>query len=257
MVAKGFSLSLISLKKVSKSFQNIKVISEIDLNIDHNEIHVLLGQSGCGKSTLLRLMAGLIVQDSGKIEIFEKEVKNMTRFELSKKMGFMTQEGDLFPHLTGLDNIELPASLHKLSTDETKKRIDNFSEMMNFDRDLLKKFPHELSGGQKQRLALMRGLILLPPIMLLDEPFSALDPMVRAKIQDQIKSIFKELKTTVALVTHDLHEASLLGDKITLLHDGHFSQQGKMIEFFKSPKNDYVKEFIHAQTPLELGGGHA
>tara|TARA_R110002072_G_scaffold64203_7_gene159852 strand:+ start:14827 stop:15582 length:756 start_codon:yes stop_codon:yes gene_type:complete len=243
---------LIELKSVSKSYGQNVVIPSLDLKILHEKTHCLLGTSGSGKTTILRLISGLTPLNSGEVSIQGAPLSNLSRQEFASKVGFVSQDGGLFPHMTCWENILLPGKIHNKDLEVLRSRCHEFSKMVDLPVSLLDKVPAQLSGGQRQRVALIRGLILDPDILLLDEPMSALDPMVRASLQRQLKIMFKELKKTVLIITHDLHEASFLGDVIHLLNGGRIIQEGSFKELYERPKEDFVDEFLKAQIPDEL-----
>ena len=239
---------MINLTNVNKSFNKVNVINSITLKIENNQTHILLGSSGCGKTTILRMISSLTKPDSGTIEINGKSISDMPRRERSDLIGYVVQEGGLFPHLTAEENILLPAKIRNLDLKPIKQRMHDLSHMVHLQLSFLQKYPHQLSGGQRQRVSLLRGLILDPEIILLDEPLSALDPVVRMKLQKELKDIFIKLKKTVVMVTHDLYEASYLGDMITLLDKGRIVQQGEFSSILNNPKNEFVEDFINAQV---------
>lgn len=243
---------MIELQNVSKSFAGQSIIGDLSLAIPKGKTHVILGSSGCGKTTLLRMICGLVCPDAGDVFIDGRPINDFPRRELCERMGYVVQEGGLLPHMSGRQNIHLPAKVRGHTGQEIDKRIEKLARMMELELHLLDKFPHKLSGGQRQRMALIRGLILDPDIVLLDEPLSALDPVVRMKLQVQLKRIFSELGKSVVLVTHDLHVASYLGDTITLLDKGSVVQSGTFKDMLVRPKNDFVRDFVSSQIPAEL-----
>lgn len=243
---------MIDIQSVEKSFGSQKVISNFNLTIFKGEIHILLGASGSGKTTLLRMIGGLTSPDLGKITIQGKDVLDLNQRERTTRLAYITQEGGLFPHLTARENILLPAKVRKIENSVQKKRLEKLSHMVDLEFSFLDKYPQQLSGGQRQRVALMRGLILEPEIVLLDEPLSALDPIVRASLQRELKDIFLKLDKTVIMVTHDIQEASFLGSRITLLNQGRAVQTSSFKELFHQPKDPFVKEFLQAQIPMEI-----
>ncbi len=240
---------MIKIHEVQKSFGPTKVIPNMSLNIPLGETHILLGSSGCGKTTLLRMMAGLCAVDAGEVSLNGDDVSKLSPYEISNRVGYVIQEGGLMPHLNAIDNILLPIKVRRADMNVAKERLNNFARSVELTQQQLKRFPHELSGGQRQRVALIRGLILNQPIILLDEPLSALDPVVRMNLQIHLKKLFNKLEKTVVLVTHDLNVASYLGDRISLLDKGRIVQQGRYIDLLEKPKNDFVRDFVRAQTP--------
>lgn len=242
---------MIEIQNAYKSYGTTTVIPGLSITIPKGQTHILLGSSGCGKTTLLRMMAGLTMPDQGRVSLSGDEVKDLSIRELSDRIGYVIQEGGLLPHLSGRDNVLLPVKIRNQDLVKAQERLDDFANAVELTAGQLKRFPHELSGGQRQRVALLRGLILDQPIILLDEPLSALDPVVRMNLQYHLKNIFTKLNKTVVLVTHDLHVASFLGDIITLLDQGRIVQQGRFEDLLDRPKNDFVKDFVRAQTPMK------
>lgn len=241
---------MISLKNVNKNFKSNKVIQDISLTIPDGEVCILLGSSGCGKTTLLRLICGLIIPDSGSVEIEGVSVSSLSGQERAKKLGYIIQEGGLFNHLSVRENIMLPIKILKLNKKQAELNLDKYLTMVNLESAILDKYPLELSGGQRQRAALLRSLIHDPKILLMDEPMSALDPMVRSTLQQDLKRIFSVKKKTVVIVTHDLHEASVLADKIFFVHGGQIEQTGTFLNLIKSPANNFIKEFVQSQATI-------
>jgi len=207
----------------------------------------LIGSSGCGKSTILRLIAGLVQPDNGHIEIDGNILSDSNLISVRKKLGYVIQDGGLFPHLSAYKNISLMASYIGWDTNRINKRIEELSNLTKFPPDHLNRFPAELSGGQKQRVSLMRALMLDPELLLLDEPLGALDPLIRFELQDDLKDIFNRLNKTVLLVTHDLNEAIYFADEIFLIKDGMIIQNGNVNELINSPAHPFVTQFINAQ----------
>ena len=167
--------------------------------------------------------------------------------KIRRKIGYVIQEGGLFPHLTALQNISLVAEYLEWNSDKIKARIKDLTELTHFPDDALERFPLQLSGGQRQRVGLMRALMLDPEMLLMDEPLGALDPMIRADLQEELKEIFRNLGKAVLLVTHDINEAGFFADEILLMRDGKVLQQGSIKELLNNPVDDFVKKFINAQ----------
>lgn len=242
----------IELKQINKSYEDVKALSDISLNIEEGKTTVLIGSSGSGKSTLIRIIIGLIKKDSGKVIIDNRETFPADLLDVRKQVGYVIQDGGLFPHLTARKNVSLIAEYVGWAKDKIDRRLTELSMLTKFPLDGLERYPAELSGGQKQRVSLMRALMLDPKILLLDEPLGALDPLIRYDLQEDLKKIFKELKKTVVLVTHDLSEAGFFGDKIVLLMNGKIIQTGTIEDLIKRPKNEFVTKFITAQRAFEI-----
>ena len=244
---------MIEIQGVSKAFGQTAALHSIDLTIPSGQTTVFIGQSGCGKSTILRLIIGLIQADSGSVYFEGTRVTPEVVISLRRKMGYVIQEGGLFPHLTAYDNVALMARYLGWSDGQIKDRLNELSELTHFPPEGLERFPVQLSGGQQQRVSLMRALMLDPDVLLLDEPLGALDPMIRADLQVDLKRIFQTLGKTVVLVTHDIAEAGFFGDVITLLRDGKILQKGTLEELIQSPADAFVTRFINAQrSPLDV-----
>ena len=238
---------MIRFHKAGKSFGSAVALQPTDLEIPANKTTVLIGLSGSGKSTILRLISGLIEPTTGWIEINGKKLTRDSLVEFRRRMGYVIQSGDLFPHLTARRNILLVAQELGLGIAEISARVEELCSLSRFPSNLLDRYPVELSGGEQRRVSLIRALMLKPAILLLDEPMGALDPMVRAGLLVDLKALFERLNTTVILVTHDLSEAARLGDWIVLLRAGKIVQQGRFAEFSLDPAEPFVSEFFHAQ----------
>src|SRR6187399_2124923 len=239
--------ALVKLEDVSKRYGDPIALHPTNLSIESGKTTVLIGPSGCGKSTLLRLVIRLIEPDSGSIEFDGKPVTPDNINILRRRIGYVIQEGGLFPHLTARANVLLMARHIGKSKDETHKRLLELSELTRFSENLLPRYPVELSGGQRQRVSLMRALMLSPELLLLDEPLGALDPLVRSALQRDLKEIFGRLKQTAILVTHDMGEAAYLADEIVLMKEGRIVQRGTAADLRDRPANEFVSEFISAQ----------
>lgn len=211
---------------------------------------MLIGPSGCGKSTLLRLVIRLIEPDSGRID-FDGEPINLDNIDnLRRRIGYVIQEGGLFPHLTARANVLLMARHIGKSQEEMHRKLLELCELTRFSENLLSRYPLELSGGQRQRVSLMRALMLSPELLLLDEPLGALDPLVRASLQKDLKEIFAQLGQTVLFVTHDLAEAIYFSDEIVLMNEGRVVQKGSITDLRERPADPFVSEFINAQRGI-------
>ena len=243
---------MIELRSAAKRFGTTVALAPCDLTVAAGATTVLIGPSGCGKSTCLRLMVGLIRPDSGEVRFEGAVLTDENLGALRLRMGFVIQDGGLFPHLTARDNVTLMARHLGWSAGKIADRLDYLQTLGKLPEGALGRFPHELSGGQRQRLSLLRALLLDPPLLLLDEPLGALDPMIRTELQTDCKEIFKTLGKTVVLVTHDLGEAGFFADRIVLFRAGSIVQQGSLRELVESPANEFVTRFIKAQrSPLE------
>ena len=242
---------MIQLKNVTKTFGPTVAIDDVSAVFESGRTHVLLGSSGCGKSTLLRLILGLISPDRGVVRVDGQVMEPSTRRALLEKMGYVVQEGGLFPHLTASRNVSLAAESRGWGEERIRARVDELARLVGFDDAVLRLFPIELSGGQRQRVSLMRSLMLDPPILLLDEPLGSLDPLVRADLQMQLREIFTPMGKTVVLVTHDIREAAIFGHTITLMTEGRIVQRGSFADLSTKPASPFVTAFLNAQKPTE------
>ena len=240
----------IELQNITKTYNSIHALKNISSQFQAENTTILIGPSGCGKSTLIRVIIGLISPDTGAVKVNDKLLTIESVLEFRKLMGYVIQDGGLFPHLSAEDNVNIMAKYLGWNEKKIRDRIIELSELTKFPVDGLKRFPSELSGGQKQRVSLMRALMLDPKFLLLDEPLGALDPLIRFDLQTDLKGIFKQLKKTVILVTHDMNEAAYLGDSIVLMKEGEIVQIGDIKDFIENPQNDFVKKFISAQRSI-------
>lgn len=238
---------MIRLEGVSKSYGGSPVIDEVTATMPRGRTTVLIGSSGSGKSTLLALIIGIETPDAGTIGVDAEPLTPKSALRLRRRMGYVIQDGGLFPHLTARRNIELMAAEVGWSVERRRDRLEELCTLTRYSVSALDRFPAELSGGQRQRVSLMRALMLDPDILLMDEPLGALDPLIRAELQDELKRIFASLNKTVIFVTHDLYEAAFLGDEIMLLHRGRIVQQGQFADLLSKPADPFVSKFVHAQ----------
>ena len=244
--------SLVELAGVSKKFGSTAALQTTDLSFEHGKTTILIGPSGCGKSTILRLIIGLLDPDDGVAQFEGAPITPANIAQLRRRIGYVIQDGGLFPHLTARKNVLLMAAHLKRPAAEMESRLAELCQLTRFPESALDRYPIELSGGQRQRISLMRALALSPELLLLDEPLGALDPLVRASLQKDLKEIFARLKQTTILVTHDLAEAAYLGDEIVLMNEGRVVQRGTLEELRTKPANDFVTKFINAQRGLAV-----
>jgi osmoprotectant transport system ATP-binding protein len=241
---------VLQLQNISKSFEGKPVLSDVNLRIDDGATHALIGSSGSGKTTLLRITLGLIPFDRGYVKINEQPLLSFTPVEWATRIGYVPQDGGLFPHISGQQNVALIAKLRGWGKPRIEARVDELRRLVDLDSGILKRYPHEMSGGQKQRVAIMRAAMMDPSVMLLDEPMAALDPLIRRSLQSELKAIFTRLGKTVLLVTHDLGEAVFLAQRMTLLHEGKVVQSGSYGDLLHRPADPFVTSFINAQRTL-------
>jgi osmoprotectant transport system ATP-binding protein len=244
--------ALVKLVDMSKRYANGIALHPTNLSLERGKTTVLIGPSGCGKSTLLRLIIRLIEPDSGSITFGDEPIAPDNIDALRRRIGYVIQEGGLFPHLTTRANIFLMARHVGKSQEEMQSRLLELCELTRFSDNLLPRYPLELSGGQRQRVSLMRALMLSPELLLLDEPLGALDPLVRASLQKDLKEIFARLEQTVLFVTHDLAEAIYFADEIVLMNQGRIVQTGSITDLRDRPDDPFVSEFINAQRGIVL-----
>ena len=243
---------MLELSNISKRYGNTQALASCGLRVPMGETVVLIGPSGCGKSTLLRLIAGLIEPDSGTVTLAGEILTPNNILQARRRMGYVIQEGGLFPHLTVRDNVTVMARYLRRDPAWIDGRIAELAQLVRLPPELMTRFPAELSGGQRQRVSLMRALMLDPELLLLDEPLGALDPMIRYELQRELKAIFAQLGKTVVMVTHDIAEAAYFGHTLVLMRNGRIVQTGPFKELARSPADPFVEQFISAQRdPME------
>jgi osmoprotectant transport system ATP-binding protein len=244
---------MIALRAVTKRFGERVAVDDLTITVRPGTTHVLLGSSGSGKSTVLRLILGLVTPDRGEVSVDGTPVTPSTRATLVRRMGYVVQAGGLYPHLTAYQNAALAGEAHRWPRARVHARVSELAELVGLDDDTMRLYPAQLSGGQRQRVGLMRALVLDPPVLLLDEPLGALDPVIRAELQAQLRRLFAELGKTVVLVTHDLREAALLATTIALLTAGRVVQEGAFADLMERPATPFVRQFLTAQTLAPAG----
>jgi osmoprotectant transport system ATP-binding protein len=240
---------MFDLRGVTKLYDGVEAVRRIDLTLEPKRTTVLIGPSGCGKSTLLRLMIGLLHADEGVVLFEGNDLAQADPLPLRRRMGYVIQEGGLFPHLTAARNASLVAGYLGWPKSRIDARLTELAELVRLPIEKLTRLPDELSGGQRQRVGIVRALMLDPDVLLLDEPLGALDPIIRRELQEDLKSIFTRLGKTVVLVTHDLAEAAYFGDEVVLLRDGRIVQRGTPRELTDRPADEFVERFVNAQRP--------
>ncbi|KLU59807.1 glycine betaine/carnitine/choline transport ATP-binding protein OpuCA [Peptococcaceae bacterium CEB3] len=238
---------MLELIEVSKRYpgQTVPAVENLSLTIGEGEICVLVGPSGCGKSTTLRMINRLIEATSGEIRIDGQDVRTADPDRLRMGIGYVIQQIGLLPHRTIAENIALVPRLYKWPKERIKKRVDELLAIMGLDPEENRdKYPSQLSGGQMQRVGVARAMAVDPPIMLMDEPFGAVDPLVRNRLQDEFLRLQREIKKTIVFVTHDINEAIKMGDKIAIFNEGRLVQHGTPEEILTDPENEFVEDFI-------------
>ncbi|MBS3788432.1 MAG: betaine/proline/choline family ABC transporter ATP-binding protein [Candidatus Bipolaricaulota bacterium] len=244
---------MIRLENVSKIYPDgTEAVNSVSLEINEGELCVLLGPSGCGKTTTMKMINRLIPITEGKIYIDGTDNQELDENELRRDIGYAIQEIGLFPHMTVAENIATVPKLKGWSQSEARNRADELLELMGMDpSEHLDKYPVELSGGQRQRVGVARSLGANPPIMLMDEPFGAIDPITRDKLQDEFLKIQEEIQKTIVFVTHDINEAIKMGTKIALLKGGELIQYSSPAELLARPKNQFVRDFVGTDRTLK------
>jgi osmoprotectant transport system ATP-binding protein len=238
---------MLEVRAVEKRYGGERALGPIDLEVPPGTT-ALIGPSGCGKSTLLRVVVGLVQPDAGEVRVDGVPLNHANLSSVRHRVGYVIQDGGLFPHLTAADNVSLLASQLGWPKERITARREELAHLVRLTTDALARYPTQLSGGQRQRVSLMRALMLDPDYVLLDEPLGALDPMIRAELQVDLKEIFTRLGKTVVLVTHDLGEASFLAPRIALLRDGRLLQLGTLESFYRAPADPFVTRFVRSQT---------
>jgi osmoprotectant transport system ATP-binding protein len=242
-------LAVIELTDVTKSYGTRFALRGVNLRIEAQQCVALVGPSGSGKSTLLRLALGLLTAESGEVTVGGERLVPATVGRLRLRMGYVMQDGGLFPHLTARENVTLVARHLRWDRARIARRVDELTELTGLSRELLDRYPIEISGGERQRVAMMRALMLDPPVLLFDEPLGALDPLIRARLQQDLRDIFRQLKKSVLLVTHDVSEAAFLSDQIAVMERGSLLQKGAIDELVRRPATPFVAEFLQSERP--------
>ena len=236
---------MITFEEVDKAYKEKLVLHKINLTINDGEFVVLIGSSGCGKTTLLKTINKLETVDRGLIKIDNVSIRQQNTLELRRRIGYVVQDAGLFPHMTIYDNIATVLKINNYDESNIENRIDELLEMVDLEPDNYKYlYPCQLSGGQKQRVGVARAFATNPDIILMDEPFSALDPVTRSDLQDAVVKLQKQFKKTIVFVTHDMDEAIKLADKICIIQKGWIVQYDTPENILKNPVNEYVQNFV-------------
>lgn len=244
----------IEFQNVSKKFNNARynAVDKINLTIHEGEFITILGSSGCGKTTLLKLVNRLYEPDEGRISLFGEDIQSVDVIKVRRRIGYVIQQVGLFPHMTISDNIATVPKLLKWEKEKIDSRTDELLALVGLNPSEFKqRFPSQLSGGQQQRIGLARALAIDPKIMLLDEPFGAIDSITRLKLQDELLQIHGGLKKTFLFVTHDIEEAFKMGNRIIIMNDGKIIQFDAPSHILKAPADDFVSSLIHAAREKE------
>jgi osmoprotectant transport system ATP-binding protein len=236
---------MIQLEHVTKRFGDVLAVENLSLTVDEGEVVVLLGSSGCGKTTTLRMINRLVEPTSGTIRIAGRDVMTMAPHQLRRGVGYVIQQAGLFPHRTVLDNVTTVPRLLGWDKRRRNARAAELLDLLGLDGSLAQKYPAQLSGGQQQRVGVARALAADPPVLLMDEPFGAVDPIVRAQLQREFGRLQKEMGKTVVFVTHDVDEAIILGSRIAVMETpGHIAQLAPPEELLTAPATPFINDFI-------------
>ncbi len=236
---------MIKFSGISKSFGKTKIIDNLSFSVNEGEFIVLIGPSGCGKTTTLKMINRLIEPDSGSINIDGTDIASVDTVTLRRKIGYVIQQIGLFPNMTVEENICVVPKLLKWGKEECEKRTEELLELVSMPYEqYAKKYPSELSGGQQQRVGVLRALAAQPPIVLMDEPFGALDPITRDALQDEVKTLQQKLNKTIVFVTHDMDEALKMADTIIFMDKGKILQMASPEEMLRNPSDDIIREFM-------------
>ena len=236
---------MLKFENVTKMYkEGVKAVNDVSLHVKEGEFIVFIGPSGCGKTTTMKMINRLIEPSEGKIYINGENVMDKDPVQLRREIGYVIQQIGLFPHMTIEENIALVPKLLSWSEADRKERAAELLKLVDMDPAYLKRYPHELSGGQQQRIGVLRALAAEPPLILMDEPFGALDPITRDGLQEEFKKLQKSLGKTIVFVTHDMDEAIQLADRIVILKDGEIVQVGTPDEILHDPANEFVEAFI-------------
>lgn len=235
---------MIEFNNVSKIFAGQRAVNNLNLHFKTGAFSVLIGTSGSGKSTTLKMINRLVEHDEGTILFAGEDIRQQPILALRRRMGYAIQSIGLFPHWTVAQNIATVLHLQKWSRSKSNARVDELMALLGLESSLRERFPHQLSGGQQQRVGVARALAADPEVLLMDEPFGALDPVTRAALQQEMVRIHRLLGRTIVLVTHDIDEALQLADHLVLMDSGEVVQQGTPLDMLTAPRNDFVREFF-------------
>lgn len=240
---------MICLSHVIKRFPGgVTAVNDVSFEVPKGSITCLIGTSGCGKTTTLKMINRLVEPSEGEITVNGEAIESKDPIQLRRSIGYVIQKGGLLPHMTVAQNIGLVEKIQGTDSAKIKERVHFLLDLVSLKPDqYARRFPRELSGGQQQRVGIARALMSDPPVLLMDEPFGALDPITRAHLHKEFLELNKELHKTIVLVTHDLAEAFKLGDQIVLMNGGQIVQKGTKKDFLEAPASDFAREFVSSQ----------
>lgn len=241
--------AIIEFNNISKIYNNKKIIHDFNLKIEKGEFLTVIGSSGSGKTTLLKMINGLIIPEEGKIFVDKKDIKKENLIQLRRNIGYSIQGSVLFPHMTIEDNISYVLNLSgKKNKKANKQAVSKWMKIVGLSDDLRNRYPSELSGGQQQRVGIARALVASPNILLMDEPFGAVDEITRAQLQKELKEIHTKTGVTIIFITHDISEALKLGTKVLVLNKGAVQQYDTPKNIIDNPKNKFVKQLLNMDS---------
>lgn len=254
--SEAYNNRMITLENVTKTYStpggDFHAVKEVSFTVSEGEFAVLIGPSGSGKTTTMRMINRLEKKTSGTILVNGKDIESGNDVELRRKIGYVIQQGGLLPHMTVADNVSIVPRLLGWDKKRQRQRAEELLALVDLDPDMYAdRFPRQLSGGQQQRVGVARALAADAPIILMDEPFGAVDPITRAQLQRWLRKVQQDVKKTVVFVTHDINEAFMLGDRIILMKEGEVVQNGSPADLLRRPANDFVREFIGDEFALQ------
>ncbi|MCM2674201.1 ABC transporter ATP-binding protein [Alkalicoccobacillus plakortidis] len=243
---------MLRIENVTKTYKGgKKAVDNFSIDIKKGEFICIIGPSGCGKTTTMKMINRLIEPTSGKILVNDEDLLKQDAVKLRRKIGYVIQQIGLFPHMTISENISLVPRLLKWTSSKKVKRAEELLQLVDMPKEYLDRYPHELSGGQQQRIGVLRALAANPPLILMDEPFGALDPITRDSLQEEFKRLQRSLDKTIVFVTHDMDEAIKLADRIVIMKDGKIVQVDSPEEILRNPANEFVEDFIGKERLLQ------
>ncbi|ENZ02496.1 hypothetical protein HMPREF1092_01731 [Clostridium thermobutyricum] len=235
----------IVFKNITKSYGEKNILKDFSLNIKKGEFLTIIGSSGCGKTTILKMINGLIKPNKGNVFVDGKDISKINLIQMRRKIGYVVQDVGLFPHMKIKNNISYTLNLEKKENkEEIFNKVKKLVKIVGLDEEIINRYPNELSGGQRQRVGIARALVGEPDIILMDEPFGAVDEITRKLLQDEIYKIYKEYNVTIVFITHDIREALKLGTRVIVMDNGEIVQSGTPKEIKENPKTEFVRKLI-------------